>query len=293
LIISMFIILTFTIIGFLIYNNVSANPTQQDLYEKVNQEINYLDTTIVSLINKFHNISYENYKTKETEVSSKGQNTTGGSSEGGSNGGNSTSSGLSDKGGEQSENNAIKNTNIVSSSILTNDENKIDWDSIMQEVELIYTSWPSILIDLSTLNVGRDNLLNFTSLLDEIVVALEDKDSKRSLLKLSDLYRLLGLYVKDYSKDNTMINTFSVKAHIVHAYALAEDNRWDDMKQSISSAKSDYENILNTAISSSNTNSINKGYILLNEMEKNLNEDNKNIFYINYKNLMRELNTLI
>jgi len=291
--ISMFIILVVSITGFLVYNNVSAKPTEQDLHEKVNQEIGYLDTTIVSLINSFHNISYENYTTKQTEVSSKDQNSTGGSSESGSNGGNSDSSESNNKGGQQSENNIIKNTNIVSSSILTNTENKVDWESIMQQIELIYARWPSILIDLTSLNVGRENLLSFTSLLDEIVIELENKNSKRSLLKLSDLYRLLGLYIKDYSKDNMMINTFSIKAHIVHAYALAEDNKWDDMKQSISTAKSDYENILNTVTNNSNQNSINKGYILLNELEKNLNQENKNIFYINYKNLMRELNTFI
>lgn len=289
-IIILIVILVTGTVAFSVYKNINSKPSEEDLKEKANQEIKYLDSTIVTLVNHFHNISYANYTLVETEISvPKTNNQQQGSS--------SSSESQQSEGTEQesgaNEEEKVKNTNIVANSILTNGDSKINWDYLMEETELIYSSWPATLVDLSSLNVSSDNLLNFTNTLDDVVDTLKDKDIKNSLLKLSDLYNLLITYLREYSNDNTMINTFSVRGNIIKAYALAETDNWDEMKKSIATAKTEYNNILNNAINTNNINSINKGYILLNELDKNLNNEDKDIFYINYRNLMQELRTII
>ena len=41
-----------------------------------------------------------------------------------------------------------------------------------------------------------------------------------------------------------------------------------------------------------NIDEINKSYILINELEEDSNNKNKNVFYVNYRNLMQELENI-
>ena len=65
------------------------------------------------------------------------------------------------------------------------------------------------------------------------------------------------------------------------------------MKQNIINAKNEYNTLLNNAQNTNDVSSINKGYIILNELEKNINNQSKDIFYVNYKNIMQELETIM
>ena len=60
------------------------------------------------------------------------------------------------------------------------------------------------------------------------------------------------------------------------------------MKNSINKAQIAYNNILNGGLQNSrNISSINKSYVLLNEIAKSTDTQDKNIFYINYKNQLK------
>lgn len=284
------------IAGYFIYQSINSKVDEGTLKAKANQEMQYLNTNIISIMNQFNHISYPNYKIVEAEIKTSEQT---GGSESSSQGSKQGSSSSESSGGSQEKSQSEDNTNttteisnIIANSILTNNNTAIDWNKIKQEVELLYAKWPSILVDLSSLNVNKDNLLKFTDTLNQTVSALEKKDKKNSLNKLSDLYTLTNLYLKDFSNDQIMINLFSTKAYIARAYALTEDSKWEEMKKDIGSAKTEYAKILNNSLDSKNVNSINKGYILLNEMEKNIDAKDKNVFFINYKNLMQELDTI-
>lgn len=98
-IISLLLVLFFVFGGYYIYssNNNSQN-TVESLKAKADLEITYLNTTIISMMNKINNISYENYKIEEEEVPAKDENIQN------SSGGEQKSSSSSENGvGEQSQ----------------------------------------------------------------------------------------------------------------------------------------------------------------------------------------------
>lgn len=280
--------------GYIMYKNVNTKTTPEEIRAKVNQEMKYLDYNIISMLNDFNHISYTNYKTAETKVPASSKNSeqsssSSGSSKGGGEEGQSSSQGTS--GSNQNE--TIENTSMVPNSILTNKNKEINWDGLKEKTELMYSTWPTTLIDLTSLNVNGNQLLQYTSTLDKLTKSLEDKNKKESMLNLSELYGLVNEYVKQYSQDSRMKNIFETKTHIAKTYALAEDEKWDEMKQNIAKAKNEYMNIVNNIQNTNSINNVNKAYILLNELEKNAADKNKNVFYINYKNIMQELETLI
>ena len=87
-------------------------------------------------------------------------------------------------------------------SILSNNNDKVDWDLIKSDIETMYSSWTTVLMHLTTLNVNKDNLLKYNDTLGKIVDNLENEDKETALVNLADLYNLLTLYIQDFSDDN-------------------------------------------------------------------------------------------
>ena len=192
-----------------------------------------------------------------------------------------------------SQGNTINSSNVELNSILSNNNDKVDWDLIKSDIETMYSTWTTVLMDLTTLNVNKDNLLKYNDTLGKIVDNLENEDKETALVNLADLYNLLTLYIQDFSDDSNNKSLFVVKSNILYAYAYIETDDWDKVNDYVSKAKTEFANIVNGQVYNvSKIDKINKAYILINEVEKNSNEKKKSVFYVNYINLIQELENL-
>lgn len=282
-IIIFFIIILLAIGGYFMYSNIMNNKSNdmKSLQEKSLAEIDFLDTSITSMMNGLNNISYNNYRivSEEVNVSNEQQ-------------GNSNES-QSAEGSSTNEQSSIKSSNVTNNDILSGNNNKVNWDNLKSEVENMYDSWTTILIDLTTLNVNKENLLKFNSTLDQIVKDLDNEDKSSSLVHIADLYNLLTLYMKDFAADREETKIYNVKSNILYAYSFVETDDWNTVKNYIGNAKNEFSNILNNQVNNKNSiDEINKAYILINELEEDCNTQNKNVFYVNYRNLMQELENI-
>lgn len=272
-IIILFTIILLSIGGYFIYSNAKTNDANSvdKLKEKCLSELNFLSTQTIEIMNSLNNISYSNFEIVNKEVPTSengGQNTV-------------------------STENSISSSVVEYNNILNEDSNDIDWNGISKIVENIYGSWTNILIDLTTMNVNKDNLLQYNTILDSIVTNIQDKDKVAALTNTADLYNLLYLYLKDFSGNEREISLFYIRSNILYAYSLASQQNWDKMREYINIAKQEFNNVLNNQVDNiSNIDVINKAYILINELEDDINNKNESIFYINYKNLMQELEAI-
>lgn len=190
------------------------------------------------------------------------------------------------------EDNTINSSNVELNTILSNND-EIDWELLKSDIETMYASWTTILMDLTTLNVNKDNLLQYNDILGKIVDNLEKEDKETALVNLADLYNLLTMYIQDFSDDGNNKALFATRSNILYAYAYIEIDDWDKVNDYVGKAKNEFANIVNGQVNNvSKLDKINKAYILINEVEKNTNEKNKNIFYVNYRNLIQELENL-
>lgn len=200
---------------------------------------------------------------------------------------------LDGQGNTSADENTINSSNLEDNNILSSDNTDINWNSLKSEVENMYDSWTTILIDLTTLNVNKENLLKYNSTLDSIVTDFDNEDKSASLLHLADLYNLLTLYIKDFETDSNQVSIYNVKSNILYAYAHIENDDWDNVKKHIGSAKDEFSKVLNNQFNNmNNIDEINKAYILINELEEDSNNQNKKVFYVNYRNLIQELGNI-
>lgn len=300
-IITLFFIIAITIVGYFVYRNIKESKanSSETLKEKSISEIEYLGDNIIYVMNELNNISYTNYKIVSEEIEDSSSNEKSSSSGSGSEQGDSeeesssgSSKGDSRQGGSGS---TITTTNMSNANNILDDDSTeaIDWNSVDMKIQDMYSAWTTIMIDLSSLNVNKDNLLKFNGMLDKISSSIEQKDKENILINCSDLYNLLSGYISEFSADSTNTSVYSVRSNILYSYSEMERDNWEEAGNYIKKADENFSNILNNQINNINKiDIVNKAYVLLNELQEDCNGKDRKVFLINYSNLMQELQNI-
>lgn len=309
-ILSMIIVLSITLTG------CSKNKnSRKDVLQKLENEVEYLDTQILGMLNNINNISYQKYRVESEQVTSKDSTASGGkstgdtspdkssnsseneSSSGGENS-NQQSSGQDSQNSQSSsssseQNESITNYKMESSNILDRQQTT-DWKSLKKDVENLYDTWPTIILDLYKANVDNTLTQNFSTDLDTCLAAVKAEDKVKTLETLGKLYDYIPKF-SDLNKEKAKVtNVLRTKASVVSAYVLAEqENQWEEMSKQLANAEQNYMPIVNNIDENKNKEyNVNKTYVLLKELQKSISTQDKDIFYIKYKNLIQELNIL-
>lgn len=266
---------------------VSANKEiegNKSIEKKVDSEMEYLDEKLLGILNGLNNIVLRNYAVSSYEVEENKEeaekeetNGTEKKEEG--------SKGNSGSNESKTNNYEIKAIGILSSNTDAN------WEEIKSETEMLYGAWNTILLDLYKVNVSSENILKFSSNLDRATIAIKNENKREALIAMSDLYSLISLYMETYKGNTKETNIQKVKSAVMKAYANVENENWTQVNTEISNADNIYLTLINGNLKEENYD-INKGYILLKELQNSISEKDKDIFYIKYKNLIEKLNNI-
>ena len=180
---------------------------------------------------------------------------------------------------------------MVPISILLSDINqKIDWNNMKYEIEKIYSTWNSLFIDLNSLEKGNTKTLEFSSTLNDTTKSIKAENKIASMQNIAEMYIKLGDYSKSYTNDNLQINIIDTKKNIIQAYVYVTEYYWDMALNSINKADESFGNVINNVSAQpANQSNINKAYVLLKEEKKAIDLKDQDIFFINYKMIMQEL----
>ena len=309
------LLIVLVVLALTVYTSATQNNNKdEEEKEKVSSEIKYLDTKLVDLFNNMNNIVTRNYRIYTTKVeesrsaensgeggsSSEGEEGSGNSSNSNSDSGsdsgsgNGTSSG--DSSGGSSNNTETENTGksyeMQESGILTSDRN-IDWTACKNELELIYTSVSTITLDLYSLNINQDDILNFNKEIDNLTVSIEGEDKQASLDNLVKVYEFMPKFVQNAVSDTLYKTVIDTKLNVFKAYSKLDSEDWDGMSSDITDAINVYTSLLtNAEIEVNKQGSVNKGYVMLNELKNAVDIKNSSVFLIKYKNLLEEINNM-
>lgn len=294
------LLIVLVVLALTVYTSATQN-NEQDEKEKVTSEIRYLDTKLVDLFNHMNNIETRNYQiyTTKIEESRSAQNSGGGSSDKSSNSdsSNNASSGSDNTSTESNSNqaqteNTNKNYEMQAAGILTTNRD-IDWTSCKNESELIYTSISTITLDLYSLNVSQEDILNFNKDVDSLTVSLEEENKQLTLDNLVKIYEYIPKFAQSIVDDTLYKTLLETKLNVFRAYAKLDSGDWTGINTNMVDAINVYATLLtNTEIDASKQTSINKGYVMLNELKNAEDIQNSSVFLIKYKNLLEEINNL-
>lgn len=287
---------------------MNNNTKESSINKKINNELDYLGTTTLSMINSLNNLNLEDVvKVRRTSTNSGDNSQNNANSSSGDEGKNNGKTSDSQQQEDSSSNSKtdetsstgtdMKNTKSFSledNSILLRDNTNVDWSALESEAENLFTAWSTIILDLNSLSISNEDILAYNSNLDSLLKALKDNDKANSAISLANLYSLNSKYINESSKNDESKKLAYIKSNVISAYSLVTAEKWERVNQLLDQAEKGLLDVINT---SGNTEErkqtkINKSYVMLKELIKTSNEKNAEIFYLKYINLIKELNNI-
>lgn len=202
--------------------------------------------------------------------------------------------------GSASSDSLSSNDNINPSEMKTNNSllevagGDIDWDNIEYIYENIFTSIPIMALDLEKKNVDSNLISNLNIALNGIAQSIIGQDKNSCIINYYNLYAYLNEIVKDVVEDDYTVNYYGTITNVLNAYALAnQENKFKEMEESINKAINQFANILkDDSIEYNKKQNIKKIDLELKHTKDSIKLSDKNIFYLQYKNVMQDLITL-
>lgn len=308
------LIVILLVLSLTIYTNASKDNSQNQK-EKTFSQIKYIEGKLASLLNTMNNIEARNYSvvtselSKETTKKSGSENSSsksgsggessssGGSSSGGesSKGGSSEGQSSSDSSGQESEGEDSqdnKKFELKSKGVLTNTED-INWESVKSEIETLYTSIPSITIDLYQLDINKEDVLAFNTEFDKLTNVAKDEKKEETLDELTKVYEYIPKFLSSSEQEELYTTLIETKSNVFKAYAKLDGENWQEISKDVKSAIDSFSKLLtSTNIEAREQYNISKAYIMLNELQNAVNLQDKAVFLIKYKNLLEEINNI-
>ena len=108
---------------------------------------------------------------------------------------------------------------------------------------------------------------------------------------VTKLYGLLLDYKKQYEPDSEETKLMAIQNYTIQAYTNVTNAKWEEASKELTQAENDFANLLNTVNTSENQNQTvkNQCYILLNELKSAVTLQDKDIFYIQFQNLIPKM----
>lgn len=280
---------------------VKANEDgEKSQSEKALTELKYLDSKLENLFNEMNNITMRNYKvyTSNIETNKKEESNTSSQNSSSSDSGNSksstqTTSNEQEEGNQSNEDKKnLKNYTMQQEGVLTNTD-AIDWNKVKNEIELIYTSIPAITLDLYGLNINQDEILNFNRQLDNLTVLVKNQNKEETLKELAKTYQYIPRFVNAITEDIVHKTVLNTKSNVFLAYSKLDSKNWNEISNDIKNAINIFSQLLTgNVVNTNNQTTINKVYVMLNELQNAITVEDEAVFLIKYKNLLEEINNM-
>ena len=298
------LILIIVVLSYSIYVLAKENP-QENQENKILSEIRYVEAEFTDLFNTMNNIETRNYGIEIDELSKETAEKMKESESSSSEGGQSSSSGSGSSGTEESSSNTSSGENgetnqdsekydLKLNGVLTTTKD-INWDIVKSEVENLYTSIPTMTMDLYQLNINKDEILNFNKEIDNLVTVVNEENKESTLQTLSVIYDYLPKFLESAKGEDVIYKkVVETKANIFKGYSKLDSGKWDEISQDIQNGVNTFTELLSNpdVINSNNQYSVNKIYIMLNELQNAVNMQDVSVFLIKYKNLIEEIEAI-
>ena len=253
-----YIIFTLVIIFliFIIYNNVQGKENEEEqIQEKIEIEIKYLEGKIVQMFNNTRGLEYKKYELIEKEE-------------------------------EETYTYSLEKKKV-------NMEREPNFENMEKIISEINVSTPTITLDLYKLGVSSENVLAFTRNLNELSINVAEKNQVEGMKKLLNMYTLISDYSQKAKMNIEYVKALQTKQKIFEAYMLLDYNKWEQIAQKTKEASNIFGELFDEEnINKGKQDTINTVYVMLNELNTSVNLKNKQVFLEKYLKVLDELQTI-
>lgn len=169
-------------------------------------------------------------------------------------------------------------------------DNTLNWDDIYKDSQKISNTIDVIVLDLSETKLNNDEIVALSSQIDNLDIAISNKDESAFIQSCSYLYSLLPTYLEKVSDDKNRVELMNIKSMVISCFVQTNSLDWQGAKTSIGVIESKYKDMMNNIdyIQEYSYN-LNKVYILIEEFKNAINLEEKELSRIKYINFIEKV----
>lgn len=269
-----------------VYANNQKNTNQ--LEDKVSQELLYLNQYFVTMLGEFNGINIGDNRLQETEPKIQTNINT--------NLGEQEEKNINQTNGNSEKDEKVETkTDTVQNGILKNEgKYEPEWEKIQTKIEQTYQVWNTVSIDLYTLDIENASIIAFNDNLNKATQAIKEKNKATAMEEVTAMNKKILDYKKCYDKDTREIELLTIQYNTVASYTDVTNEKWNEANAKLAEAEKIFSNLLNTLTNDyTNQATMSQCYILVNELKKAVNLQDKEIFFIEYRNLMSKMEIIV
>lgn len=169
----------------------------------------------------------------------------------------------------------------------------INWEDVKKEIEILYSSIPTITLDLYQLNVSQEDVLGFNKEFDVLTTKAKEENKEETLKSLSKLYEYIPKFLQNSTDDEVKKVIADTKKDIFKGYSKLDSKNWEEIAKDTKQAIDDFSKLLsNTNIDSNKQYKISKIFVMINELQNAVEVKDESVFLIKYKNILEEINNM-
>lgn len=171
-----------------------------------------------------------------------------------------------------------------------NTENGLDWNGMYKESRKITESWSSVVLDLSKLNISKEQINGLGQDLSNIIISISSENLLDVFNYLYSAYSRLPEIKKLYSENDIEIRKLEFKKLVVLAYKQAEEGNFESSKNEIKNASDKYSDMMNDVnYSKENSYNLNKIFVEIEELKSAIDLENLPLIRIRFVNFIEEI----
>lgn len=166
----------------------------------------------------------------------------------------------------------------------------LDWDAINENVIELNNILDTVILDLTDLDIGNEDIVSFRNGLNELTIAASNQDINLVVQKSGELYSVLPIYKKKYSNNKNEISVMELKSLVISSFAYANSLDWGNAKNTIALAETKYREMMdNVDYMKEYSYNLNKVYILIGELKNSIDLEELELTKIKYINFIEKI----
>ena len=126
-----------------------------------------------------------------------------------------------------------------------------------------------------------------------LTMEVQNENKEGVLNRLTLLYESVSKFMNKASEDELEKAVIETKLNLFKGYSKLDSKNWQEISKDINKMIESFTKLLtDTNIEKSKQYTINKLYIMINELQNAVNVQDTNVFLIKYKNILEEMNDL-
>lgn len=163
------------------------------------------------------------------------------------------------------------------------EEDEIKWEDIKEDVQKINSAWSSQILDLTDVNVANQDILDYSTQLNNLLISVHNEDEQVMINQLNELYKKVIIFREAYFKNRNKIQKNKVRSGVLSAFNQVNQDQWDKAKSEINKTIEDYKNLMNDiGYAEENKYNLNKIYVLLEEYKNAIGGLNYDLVRMKY-----------